>query len=129
MEYDITHLIAKIVRDQPDFDRRMNERADSLGGIACIKPSIGQWTDAGIEFLFAALELDDADFARQLPALADLTKPARAQLLRTFSDHVSVCPHCAAKYDRELDLNARVEKALRENSDLLLRQLLAETSA
>lgn len=128
MEYDITRFIANTVRNGPNFDHQMNERANSMREIPCNNTSIGQWTDAGIGFLFAALELDDPDFGTRLPALADLTKPTRAQLLRSLKDHISVCSHCALKYDLEIDLNTRIEKALRENSDFLLQQLLSETS-
>lgn len=124
MEYDITITIAHFVREaDSDFQRQMEEQAQALGRISCIDPFYGCWVEMGVEFLFAAFQLEERDFATRLPALAHLTKSARQRFLKRMQGHLHECRHCALKHRHELDLNARIEQACRENSDALLQQL------
>ena len=123
MEYDITETIAKHVRDEADFDQQAEEHAEALRQVCCTDPSLGQWIELGIEFVFSALALDDREFASRLPALADLNKPARQEFLTNLKHHLRECRSCTINDEIERDLNARIERACRENSASLLKQL------
>ncbi|SRR6266446_6625063 len=124
MEYDITDTIANFVREaDSDFEQQMEEHARALRRISCINPFYGRWAEMGVEYLLSAFELEDRDFAARLPALAHLTKSARRRFLKRMEDHLHDCRHCALKHQYELDLNVRIERACRENSDALLQKL------
>jgi len=128
MEYDIRDTIANFVRkSDPDFERHKEEREQGLRRTSCINSNLGRWMDIGIEFLFSVLELDDRDFTVRLPILAHFTKTDRRRFLRLLQEHVQVCHHCALKHEDELDLNARIERACQDNSQLLLQELRATT--
>ena len=124
MEYDITGTIANLVREaDTHFEQQMEEQAEALRRICCIDSSQGRWVEIGVEFLFSAFELEERDFAGRLPELAHLSKSARQQFAESLADHLRACDHCALKHQYELDLNVRIEQAMRGNSDFLLQEL------
>jgi hypothetical protein len=130
MEYDISDItdrIANIVRNaNPDLDQCTNEQTHALLWISCINPIYGRWIDIGVEFVISALDLEDRDFIVRFPALSRLTKSDRQELIGSLKDHLRSCRHCAIKHDHELELNARIEKTLQENSGYILEELQLE---
>lgn len=131
MEYDISDItdqIANIVREEnPDLNQRSDEQALALLWTSCTNPIYGRWTDIGVEFVISALDLDDGDFIVRFPALSDLAKRDRQELIRGLEDHLHSCRRCAIKHDQELELNGLIEKTLHDHSKHILEQLEVET--
>jgi hypothetical protein len=80
----------------------------------------------GVELLFSIFELEDHDFARQLPELAHMSTSARRQFLKHIETHLHECDHCALRQQYERSLNARIEEACSDNRELLIKQLEEE---
>lgn len=127
MEYDITSILAHLVRKaNSNFERELEEQEKTLRGLECTNPYYGDWLDMGVELLFSIFELEDYDFARQLPELAHLSKPARCQFLEHVEAHLCECDYCALKQEYELALNSKIEEACNDNRELLIQQLEEE---
>jgi hypothetical protein len=127
MEYDIADTLAELVRKaNSNFDRELKEQEKTLRCRECINPHYGEWLDMGVALLFSIFELEDHDFARQLPELAHLTKSARRQFLKHIEAHLCECEHCALKQQYELSLNKKIEEACSDNRELLIQQLEEE---
>jgi hypothetical protein len=130
MEYDITHTIAKFVREaDAQLATHQEPPALDLTAAACINWTYGRWVDLGIEYLLSVFVLDDEDFVVRLPILAHLKKAERQRFARGLTDHLHACSYCARKHKEELAMNARIESALQDNSDMLLRQLRSNGNA
>ena len=127
MEDDITSTIASLVRKaNSNFERELKEQEETLRGLECINPYYGEWLDMGVELLFSIFELEDNDFARQLPELAHLSKSARRQFLKHIEAHLRECDHCALVQQYQVTLNAKIEEACIDNRELLIQQLEEE---
>ena len=127
MEYDIRSTIAKLVRKaNSNFERELKEQEEALRCLECINPYYGEWLDMGVELLISIFELDDHDFARQLPEMAHLSKSARRQFLKQIEAHLCECDHCALQQQYELALNSQIEEACSDNRELLIQQLEEE---
>ena len=127
MEYDFTSTLAELVRKaNSNFERELKEQEKTLRGLECTNPYYGEWLDMGVELLFSIFELEDHDFARQLPELAHLSKSARRQFLKHIETHLCECEHCALEQQYELALNEKIEEACSENRELLIQQLEEE---
>ncbi len=98
MEYDITNTVAKLVRKtNSNFERELKDQEETLRGLECTNLYFAEWLAMGVELLFSIFELEDHDFARQLPKLAHLSKSARRQFLKHVEAHLRECEHCALK--------------------------------
>lgn len=127
MEYDITDTIAILVRKaDSNFERELEEQEEVLRDLKCSNPYYGEWLDMGFELLSSIFDLEDLDFARELPDLAHLSKSARGQFLRHIETHLRQCEHCALKQQYDLALNVRIEEACSDNRELLIQQLEEE---
>jgi hypothetical protein len=128
MKYDIIDQIATIVREKQSARDEPTQPAQTANRLSCINPFYGEWVDIGVEYFFSVFELDDRDFASQIPALAHLGKSARQRFIKRMRKHLQACSCCALKHRIEINLNADIEQACRENSDFLLQQLRAAKS-
>jgi hypothetical protein len=127
MKYDIAETLAELVRKaNSNFDRELEEQEKTLRCRECINPYYGEWLDMGVALLFSIFELEDHDFARQLPELAHLSRTARRQFLKHIEAHLYECEHCALKQQYELSLNEKIEEACSDNRELLIQQLEEE---
>lgn len=127
MDHDITDTIASLVRKaNSSFERELKEQKEALRCCKCTNPSYGNWLDMGVELLFSTLELEDYDFARQLPELAHLSKSERHQFSKQIEAHLYECDHCALKQQHEFALNERIDEACSDNRELLIQQLEEE---
>ena len=127
MEYDITSTVASLVRKaNSNFEQELKEQEEALRCLECTNPYYGEWLDMGVELLFSTFELEDHDFARQLPELAHLSKSARREFLKHIETHLCECDHCALKQQYELALDAKIEEACSDNKELLIQQLEEE---
>src|SRR6185312_12558157 len=121
MEYDITDTIADLVRKaDPNFDREQKERDEALRSLECTNAYYGEWLDMGVELLFSTFELEDHDFARELPELAHLSKASRRQFLEEVTLHLHDCDHCALRQQHESALTQTIEQACSDNRELLI---------
>jgi hypothetical protein len=124
MEYDITHAIARLVREtDANIDRHLEEQSQAVSKLTCVNPFYGRWADLGVELFFSIFELEDRDFSARFPDLVHLTKQARERFLARMKEHLHCCQSCARKYEIQNDLDARIERACCENSAELLQQL------
>ena len=127
MEHDITDTIAILVRKaDSNFEQELDKHEEALRGLECINLYYGEWLEMGVELLFSIFELEDHDFARQLPELAHMSKSARGQFLKHIETHLHECDHCALRQQYERSLNARIEEACSDNRELLIQQLEEE---
>lgn len=127
MKFSLSTVFATVVRREPqEVKDRLEAQADALKESKCIKPLVGQWIDANdVEYLKSVLDLGDDDFARRFPSVADVDHHRRQQMKAAIEAHLDHCPHCALKHGYELELDARIMRACRENRAELM-QLLAE---
>lgn len=128
MEYDFTNLVVDQLREaDPDFESRREAQADALRELPCINPTVGKWIDTyDVQYLFAAFDLTDEDFAETFPKMADLTQHDRKRILNTFETHIHHCPHCHLKRGFDLELDSRIEKVWRENMPDLIAEMDTE---
>ena len=127
MEYDITDTIAILVRKAAsNFEQELEKYEEALRGLECINLYYGEWLEMGVELLFSIFELEDPDFARQIPELAHMSKSARGQFLKHIETHLHECDHCALRQQYERSLNARIEETCSDNRELLIQQLEEE---
>lgn len=114
----ITNLIR---RAEPDVDFRLEAQAEALKENQCIDTIVGQWIDAnGVDYLKSIFDLEDVDFAKRFPSMAHVGFDGRQQMKAEITSHLERCLHCALSYSYQLELDARILRACRENrSDIL----------
>jgi hypothetical protein len=130
MKNDLTGMIADFVfRSAPDLASRLEYQAEALDEAKCIDPVIGRWVDENdSKYLLSAFALNDNDFAERFPAVERTTGSDRQQVIAALEEHFEHCRHCSLKRGYDLELDARVKKACRQNSAVLL-QILEEDEA
>jgi len=127
MQYDVTDTLAKLVRRaDSNFDQEIEEQDEVLRGLKCTNPYFREWLKIGVELVFSIFELEDDDFAQELPELAHMSKTARRRFRKHLEAHIRNCDHCALKQQNEMALNAKIKEAISDNRELLLTQLQEE---
>lgn len=122
---DFDNLIIDLVRKaEPDLDSRLESQAEALNELKCTEPVLGKWIDEyDVEYLMAAFDLDDEEFASNFPAMAHLNQNDRNQIIDAFEKHFDQCPHCYLKRGYDMELNARIERAYTTNNTAVVQQL------
>jgi hypothetical protein len=117
-------VVGHVHASNSDLGSRLKVQERELARIKCIDPAIGRWIDANdLNYLQAAFDLDDKEFAARYPTLPPTTKAGRKELMRAFRRHVKACPHCRLKNEFDLELDKMVNEALAENREALLELL------
>lgn len=131
MKSDIEDAIANFVfQIAPDLTSRLEVQEESLSETECTNPTLGRWIDAnGVNYLFSVLKLDDKDFAEMHPAMAHISAPERQRFAAELENHFTRCSHCSLARGYELELDARIELACRQNNKHLLQLLKKENEA
>lgn len=127
---DLIDLIADLVfKSAPDLASRLEAQAEALDEAKCINPVIGRWVDENdVKYLLNTFALNDKDFAERFPAMAHTSGVERQRVIAALGEHFEHCKHCSLKRGYDLELDARIKQASRQNSDLLLR-LMADDQA
>lgn len=122
---DFDEFIVNLVRsDEPDLDRRLETQAEAVSALECTNPILGKWIDTyDVEYLLAAFNLNDDDFAENFPEMTHLNRQDRSQIIEAFEDHFVHCSRCHLKRGYDLEMNARIEMAYRQHGDLIARKL------
>lgn len=122
---DFDGLIIDLVRKaEPDLDERLESQAEALKELVCTNPVLGRWIDEyDVDYLMAAFNLDDDEFASNFPAMAHLNQHDRSQIIEAFEKHFDQCPHCYLKRGYDLEMNARIERAYTLNSATVAQHL------
>jgi hypothetical protein len=124
-----TAIVDLVRRANPDLEFRLEAQAEALRENECIDPVIGQWVDThGVEYLKSVLDLDDFNFAKRFSSIAQLDQQQRQQMRAEVGSHLDRCKHCSLAHGYELELDARMMRAFRENKTEFL-QLLDEEEA
>jgi hypothetical protein len=128
---DFDKLIIDLVRKaEPDLDARLESQAEALDDLECTNPVLGRWIDEyDVEYLFAAFNLNDTEFAANFPDLAHLNQHDRSQIIEAFENHFDQCPHCHLKRGYDLEMNERIERAYNLNNATVAEHLHAAASA
>jgi hypothetical protein len=109
-------LASLVQRTNPDLQSRLEAQDEALSESECITPVIGRWVDAhDVEFLISALDLDDVNFAKRFPAAPQLNEQRRRDMKAEIESHLNHCRHCSLTHGYELELDARIMRAFREN--------------
>lgn len=121
MTSKITDLIVDLVfQTNPELDTRLEYQAEALREAKCILPLVGQFIDAyHVEYLLTALALKDQDFAELFPAMARIVGPNRQKFAATIERHLELCSHCSLKRSYDLELDARIDQAIKQSADQL----------
>jgi hypothetical protein len=122
---DFDNLIIDLVRKaEPDLDSRLESQAEALNELKCTNLVLGRWIDEyDVEYLMAAFDLDDDEFAANFPAMAHLNQNDRGQIMDAFEKHFDQCPHCYLKRGYDMEINARIERAYIDNNSTVAQQL------
>jgi len=130
MEPEITDIIADLVRQSnPDIEARLESQDEALREHECTDPLIGKWVDANdVKYLLSTFDLADADFAERVPSMAHVGREERRLVAKSIEKHFEQCTHCSLKRGYDLELDAQIKRACRQNSALLL-ELLGEGEA
>jgi hypothetical protein len=130
MKPNLTDLIADFVfKSAPDLASRLEAQAEALDEAKCINPLIGRWVDEhDVKYLMSTFALNDRDFAERFPAMAQTSEAERQRVIAALEEHFEHCKHCSLKRGYDLELDARIKQASKQNSDLLLR-LMADDQA
>lgn len=128
MGYDFSETFAKLVLEtNPDLTLRLESQEEALQEVKCINPLFGRWVDAHeVNYLLSVLALNDQDFAKMFPAMAQVTERERLRFAEALESHFDECSHCSLKRGYDLEMDARVEQSCRENNDFLLQVLREE---
>lgn len=128
---DIADIIAVLVRRKnSEIDSRLAGHAEALSEAKCTSPLIGSWVDSiDVEYLLAALDLEDKDFASRFPASAHFGVEERRRVAATIDSHIDICKHCSLKLGFELELDGNIAQACLQNKDFLLQLLGGEDAA
>jgi len=113
---DITDLIADFIRQaEPDLSTRLEYQAQALEDLKCTNAVLGKWVDAhDVQYLLAAFDLDDHEFASNFPGMAHLKEHDRQKIIETFETHFEHCPRCHRKRSYDMEFNGRIESAVRQ---------------
>ncbi|HEX5733540.1 MAG TPA: hypothetical protein VF131_11960 [Blastocatellia bacterium] len=127
---DLTDAIAEFVyKSAPDLASRLESQAEALDEAKCINPVIGSWVDENdVKYLLSTFALNDKDFADRFPSMAHTTRAERQRVIAALEEHFEHCQHCSLKRGYDLELDARIKQACRQNSDRLLRLIGEEDS-
>jgi hypothetical protein len=130
MKRSITEeIISLVFRSDPDLCARLKTLKQQLDRTACSDPAIGRWILAnGLDYLVAAFNLSDPEFATRYPELPSSTRIGRKHLIRSFKQHAATCPHCSLAHQLDLALDQQIDQAMRENRESLL-EMLADDEA
>jgi hypothetical protein len=130
VEPEITDVIADLVRQaNPELDARLESQAEALREHKCTEPLIGKWVDANdVKYLLSTFDLPDEDFAERFPKMANIKLEDRRRVAAAIESHFEQCTHCSLKRGYDLELDAQIKRACRENNALLL-ELLGEEEA
>ena len=125
---DFDDFIVDLVRKaEPDIDARLESQAEALKELECTDPVLGRWIDEyDVEYLIAAFNLDDDEFSSTFPAMANLNQHDRSQIIEALENHFDQCPHCFLKRGYDTEMNARIERAYRDNNAAVVQQLSQE---
>lgn len=125
MKYDFSDLFTSLViQAEPDLATRLEYQGGALQETKCTSPLLGRWIDAhDVVYLFSVLALKDKDFAGIFPSMAHVTAREREQLSAVLERHFEDCTHCSLKRGYDLEMDARIEQACRQNSEFLLQEL------
>jgi len=124
-----TAIVDLVRRANPDLEFRLEAQAEALRESECDEPAIGQWVVRhGVEYLTSVLDLDDINFAKRFSSVAQLDQRQRQQIKAEIETHLDRCKHCSLAHGYELELDARMMRAFRENKTEFL-QLLDEEEA
>jgi hypothetical protein len=128
MESDFTKLLLDLVRQaEPDLDSRLESQSEALNELVCTHPTLGQWiAENDVQYLLAAFDLDDQDFAENFPGMAHIKEHDRKRIIETFETHLSNCLFCHRKRSYDLEFTSRIEAVCRQNKGQLLNQLQQE---
>lgn len=134
MASDITDLIADFIRQaEPDLNTRLEYQAQALEDLKCTNAVLGKWVEAhDVQYLLAAFDLDDDEFASNFPGMAHLKEHDRQRIIETFETHFQHCSRCHLKRSYDLEFNSRIESVVRQQKGHLSPQLRAahpETSS
>lgn len=131
MKSNIEDAIANFVfQIATDLTSRLEVQEESLRETECTNPTLGRWLDAnGANYLLSVLNLGDKDFAEMHPAMAHVSAPERRRFAAELENHFTQCSHCSLARGYELELDARIEQACRQNNRHLLQQLKKENEA
>jgi hypothetical protein len=127
MEYDFGNMFADLVFEaDSDLRSRLEYQEEALREVGCTDPLFGRWVDAlDVSYMLAVFALKDEDFAAMFPTMAHTTERERQGFLTAMEGHFKRCRHCSLKRGYDLEMDARIERACRQNNDFLL-QALAE---
>jgi hypothetical protein len=127
---DITDLIADFIRQaEPDLSSRLEYQAQALDDLKCTNPVLGRWVDAhDVQYLLAAFDLDDDEFASNFPGMAHLKEHDRQKIIQTFNDHFEQCSRCHLKRSYDLEFTSRIESVVRQQRVNFSPQLQATDS-
>jgi hypothetical protein len=130
MEPEITDVIADLVRQaNPELEARLEAQAEALREHQCVNPLIGKWVDThDVKYLLSTFNLADEDFAERFPTMAHVKREERRRVAAAIERHFEQCVHCSLKRGYDLELDAQIKQACRQNSALLL-ELLGEDGA
>jgi hypothetical protein len=125
---DFDDFIVDLVRKaEPDIDTRLESQAEALKELECTDPVLGRWIDEyDVEYLIAAFNLDDDEFSSTFPAMGTLNQHDRSQIIKALENHFDQCPHCFLKRGYDTEMNARIERAYRDNNAAVVQQLSQE---
>src|ERR1051326_5392537 len=106
---DFDNLIINLVRKaEPDLDARLDSQAEALNELECTNPVLGRWIDEyDVEYLLAAFDLDDDEFAANFPDMGHLNQHDRSQIIEAFNNHFDQCRHCFLKRSYDEEMNRR----------------------
>ena len=122
---DFDDFIIGLVRAaEPDLDERLEKQEEALRALECTDPTLGKWiTTYDVEYLLAAFNLNDEDFAENFPEMSHLNHHDRSQIIEAFEDHFLHCSHCYLKRGYDLEMNARIESVYRKHGDAIAAHL------
>lgn len=124
---DFDDFIINLVRAaEPDLDERLKKQDEALRALECTNPTLGKWiTTYDVEYLMAAFNLNDEDFAENFPEMSHLNHHDRSQIIEAFEDHFLHCSHCHLKRGYDLEMNARIESVYRKHGNAISAHLSA----
>lgn len=112
---DFIDLLARLIAGSDDSDPIERTGKD----LTCSQPFLGQWIDdCDFPFLMETLALPDNVFGQEFPGIR-LSQAERAAFANTLEIHCRECAPCHVKQQEDLELKARVEKALAENKQTI----------
>ena len=124
---DLDDFIINLVRAaEPDLDERLEKQSEALRALECSNPVLGKWIDTyDVEYLLAAFNLNDEDFADDFPEMSHLNHHDRSQIIEAFEDHFLHCSRCHLKRGYDLEMNSRIESVYRKHGNAITAHLSA----